>query len=385
MRVGLVCPYSFDVAGGVQSQVLGLARWLAEQGHQPQVLGPGQAPPGNQAQPNHHTSTGRSLPIPYNGSVARIAFGPLTARQVRRWLERYRFDVVHIHEPLAPSLGLLALRATTAPLVATFHAAAESSRSLAAAARLLPGTVARIDLPVAVSPVAAQVVTRHLGLTARVVGNGIRVADFTASTSPGRWRGGDRPRLTFVGRLQEPRKGLDVLLRALPTVLAAHPDLDVVLAGAGRRPPAPPGVRFVGPVSDTVRNALLATSDVFVAPNTGQESFGIVILEALASGAQVVASDLPAFADVLRDGTGLVGRLARPGDADAVARSVIAALADAGDPVRGRRLAARFDWSTIGPAVVDCYREAIAGRRVPTATPRVPVASRSRLAPGSRL
>ena len=141
----------------------------------------------------------------------------------------------------------------------------------------------------------------------------------------------------------------------------------------------------MGPVSDTVRNALLATSDVFVAPNTGQESFGIVILEALASGAQVVASDLPAFAAVLRDDTGLVGRLARPGDADAVARSVIAALADAGDPVRGRRLAARFDWSTIGPAVVDCYREAIAGRRVPTATPRVPVASRSRLAPGSRL
>ncbi|MDO5285834.1 MAG: glycosyltransferase family 4 protein [Actinomycetia bacterium] len=389
MRVGLVCPYSFDVPGGVQSHVLGLARWLTEQGHQAYLLGPGQVPREAWTQygldSGRMTSTGRSLPVRYNGSVARVCLGPRAGHRVRRWLQRQALDLVHVHEPLAPSVSLHAVWSATSPVVATFHTATSRSRSLAVAARLLPGTLARISAPVAVSPAAAEVVARHLGMAAPVVGNGIRVADFSPVQPSGRWRGGDRPRLTFVGRLGEPRKGLAVLLQALPAVLAAHPDLDVVLAGAGRRPPAPPQARFVGPVSDAERNALLATSDVFVAPHTGRESFGIVILEALAAGAQVVASDLPAFSDVLRDEAGMVGRVARAGDPGSLAEAVVASLRGGGDPARGRRLAARYDWSVIGPALLGHYQSALAADPSRAATLREPLASTSRLAPGSRL
>jgi len=373
VRIGLVCPYDLRSHGGVQAHVLGLARWLTDAGHETYVLAPGVIAddrwPDLGLRPEQLASTGGSIAVPYNGSVARVACGPVSSLRVRRWLAEHDLDVLHVHEPITPSAAVLAVRAATVPVVATFHTATPGSRSLAAAGRLMADTIRRIDEPIAVSRVAARVVEKHLGLRPRIVGNGIRFADFAPAASAGRWRGGDRPRITFVGRLREPRKGLGVLLAAVPEILRQLPDVEICVAGAGAPVPAPPQVRYLGDITDRERNELLASSDVFVAPHTGRESFGIVLLEALASGAAVVASNLPAFVDLLHDGEGPLGHVVEAGCAGPLAAAVVDALDHPVPAARGRALAARFDWDRIGPAVLDVYADAVAPRAVgrPTA------------------
>jgi phosphatidyl-myo-inositol alpha-mannosyltransferase len=363
LRVGLVCPYSLDRPGGVQNHVLGLAAYLRDAGHEPAVLGPGSAEDlTDRDLAGRFTSAGAAVPVRYNGSVARVNFGPLSAARVRRWLGAGRFDVLHLHEPVTPSISLLALRAATAPVVATFHTATPRSRSMQLAGGALRGTIDKIDARVAVSEPARRVVTRYLHRDATVIPNGFRAADF--GPAPGRstgWRGGSRPRLVFLGRVEEPRKGLDVLLAALPEILAARPDLEVVVAGHGHRP-LPAGIRREHGVSDSRKAELLASADVFVAPHTARESFGIVLLEAMASGAPLVASDLPAFtallqADRRRPADGL-GTIFPAGDSRALAGAVTAVLSrpDPGRLARARQHAQRFDWAGVGPELVAVYR-----------------------------
>lgn len=355
LRVALVCPYSFDASGGVQNHVLGLAGWLLAAGYEPQLLAPGTLDPDRAADhgvdSNRFTSTGRAVPVPYNGSVARITFGPVSRRRVARWLDQTRPDVLHVHEPITPSAAVLSVWESRAPVVATFHTATPGSRSMRAARHLMPATVARIGAGIAVSEVAADVVRRHIGLNPVVIGNGIRLADFSADRT-----GRERRRITYLGRLNEPRKGLSVFVDALPRILNQQPDIQVLLVGAGSRPLGlPRQVSVMGPVDDEQRNRILGASDIVVAPHLGRESFGIVLLEALASGAEVVASDLPAFRDVLDDGGGPVGRLFPPGQADALAEAVLAALSEPYDTRRGMVRASEFDWSRIGPRIVETY------------------------------
>ncbi len=366
MRVGLVCPYDLRSHGGVQAHVLGLARWLTAAGHETYVLAPGTIDETRWSEvglrPEQVSSTGGSVAVPYNGSVARVACGPVSSLRVKRWLADHDLDVLHVHEPITPSAAALAVRAAQIPVVATFHTATPGSRALAAARHLLADTIARIDEPIAVSRVAARVVEKHLGLRPRIVGNGIRLDDFTPLPSVGPWRGGQRPRITFVGRLREPRKGLGILLAAVPEILCRRPDVEICIAGAGSPVAAPPQVRYLGDVSDSERNHLLGASDVFVAPHTGRESFGIVLLEALASGASVVASNLPAFVDLLQDDNGTVGHIVDAGSPALLADAVVDALAHPMSVARGRSLAARFDWDEIGPQVLDAYADATAPR-----------------------
>lgn len=368
MRVGLVCPYSFERPGGVQNHVLGLAGYLRDTGHDPYVLGCG-ALAGLAANDladadlvRRFTSVGPAVPLRYNGSVARVAFGPRSAVRVRRWLVEHELDLLHVHEPITPSVSLLALWAADLPVVATFHTATPRSRWMSLAGGTLRGTVAKIGAGIAVSDPARRVVRQYLDRDAEVIPNGFRVADFTPYRAPtGPWRGGAVPRLVFLGRVQEPRKGLDVLLSALPAIRAAVPALEVVVAGHGRRA-MPAGIRREVSVSDRDKAALLAGADVFVAPHTARESFGIVLLEAMASGAPVVASDLPAFTallqhDPLQPRLGL-GEVFPSGDGRALAASVVSVL-DRSDPERverGLRHARRFDWSQVGPRVTDVYR-----------------------------
>ena len=371
MRIGLVCPYDLRSHGGVQAQVLGLARWLSEAGHEAYVLAPGTLSDARLAEAELRAdrvrSTGGSVAVPYNGSVARVACGPISSRRVRRWLAESDLDLLHVHEPITPSASVLAVRAAQVPVVATFHTATPGSRSLAAAGRLMGDTIARIDEGIAVSRIAAAVVERHLGLHPRVIGNGIRLSDFAAPATRGRWRAGDHPRVTFVGRLREPRKGFGILLAAVERIVRHHPDVEICVAGAGVPVPVGPNVRYVGELTDRQRNQLLATSDVFVAPHTGRESFGIVLLEALASGAAVVASDLPAFVELLADGGGPVGRIVETGSPEQLAVAVVLALAEPVPAARGRALAGEYDWHMIGPAVLQTYADALspraAGRR----------------------
>ncbi|HEY0237105.1 MAG TPA: glycosyltransferase family 4 protein [Friedmanniella sp.] len=368
LRVGLVCPYALDVPGGVQNQVLGLAAFLRQAGHDVRVLAPGGLPEDAYGlEAARFTSAGAPMPVRYNGSVAPVALGPLAAARARRWVAHHAIDLLHVHEPLVPSASLPALSASRTPVVATFHTATPRSRALRIAGSALGGAVDRIDAGIAVSPTAREVVVRHLGRDAVVVPNGLAVAAYglgaDGSEGAGRRAAGAPPRLLFLGRGSERRKGLGVLLAAVPALRRAHPDLEVLVAGPGPRS-LPPGCRALGLVDEAHKRALLRSADVFVAPHTARESFGIVVLEAMASGVPVVASDLAPFVDLLGGSDEPAGHLFRRGDPEALAVAVSTALGE-GRGVRtdrARILAERYDWSVVGPEVVSVYAEVLAER-----------------------
>lgn len=361
LRIGLVCPYSFDTRGGVQSHVVGLARFLAATGHDVRLLAPGRLAADTGLHPDQFTSAGLAVPVPYNGSVARVNLGPASRTRARRWLADGDFDVIHIHEPITPSVGLLALWGARAPVVATFHAATPRSRTLELAAHALRAAIAKVTVGIAVSEPARRVVQQHLRRDATVIPNGFHFADFAGHRPPlrlaGSWRGGDRPRLSFLGRADEPRKGLSVLLDALPLIRERHPDLDVAVAGAGNVR-VPDGCRKLGALSDRAKADLLNTTDVFVAPQLERESFGIVLLEAMASSADVVASDLEPFLDLLQPAAAApLGELFPRGDSRALADAALRVLASPNEARRTRaRIASRrYDWAVVGPEIVSIY------------------------------
>jgi phosphatidylinositol alpha-mannosyltransferase len=365
MRVGLVCPYSLDVHGGVQNHVLDLARQLVALGHEVAVLAPGERAAGL---PAYVTTTGRTVPMPYNGSVARVSFGPLVAGRVRRWLAEGRFDVLHIHEPATPSVSVLALWATRTPVVATFHTAQDRSWALeTTGATFLRAGLAKIDAHIVVSDEARRTMDRYVDADPVVIPNGVHVERFSAP-GPRREPG---PRLLFLGRLDEPRKGLQVLLQALPRILEHVPDARLTIVGGGS--PRLVGreltsalrshVEVAGSLDEAAKAAALAAADVLVAPNTHGESFGVVLLEAMAAGTAVAASDLPAFRSVLDEGRN--GTLFRAGDPGDLARGVVNLL---GDDVgrrrtadRARVAAARYDWAVLAPRVADVYAAVVDG------------------------
>jgi phosphatidylinositol alpha-mannosyltransferase len=371
LRVGLVCPYSVEAPGGVQSHVLGLARHLVEQGHEAFVLAPGELPSAWQhILDGRFSNAGAAVPLRYNGSVARVNFGPVSAARVRRWLRRHRFDLVHVHEPVTPSIALLALWAAEQPVVATFHTATPRSRSMSLAGGVLGPVIEKLDASIAVSETARLVVVRHLGRDAVVIPNGFRFADF--ARTPRRNTGSGRRRLVFLGRADEPRKGLDVLLAALPAIRQAVPGLEVVIAGRGGRA-LPAGCKGLGLVTEAEKADLLGSADVFVAPHRSRESFGLVLLEAMASGAPVVAADLVPFVDLLGPtvaGGPSAGALFPTGDHRALARSVIGVLRQP-DPAMtalARQRARSYDWSSVGAAVLAVYRSVVAADALPPPT-----------------
>jgi phosphatidylinositol alpha-mannosyltransferase len=362
VKVGIVCPFSWDVPGGVQVHVRDLAEHLIAAGHDVSVLAPGDE--DTIAEP-YVTSVGRALPIRHNGSVARVAFGPVSASRVRRWIREGEFEVMHVHSPISPSIGMIACWAGLGPIVATFHASYEGRvRSMVAGYGLLSVTLEKVQARIAVSEEARRTVVQHLGGDAVLIPNGVDTARFArALPLPGRQRGGEV--LGFLGRLDEPRKGLQVLLEAFPAIAAARPQSRLLVIGPGdvedAREQLPPQLRdraeFLGRVSDEDKARALASVDVMVAPNTGGESFGIVLLEAMAAGAPVVASDLVAFRAVLARGR--AGVLVPVGDAPALAEGVIDLLADPGRrsalAQQGAVVARQYDWDTVARQIVDVY------------------------------
>ena len=361
MRIGIVCPYSLDVPGGVQNHAQGLAEALRTRGHSVQVLAPGVQPTPRDGQV---VTVGRSVPIRFNGSVARVAFGPYVFARTRRWLQEGRFDIVHVHEPLTPSVSVLALWASDAAVVATFHTANPHSKALSLAARLLRRSTDKISVRVAVSDTARGTLLEHMGVEPVVIPNGIFCEDFASAES--RPEDGDGPTIVFVGRTDEPRKGLPVLLAAFAQVAAVHPTVRLLIAGRGPHAASPTGSRpsrisYLGMVSDAEKARLLASATVYVAPHVGGESFGVVLVEAMAAGAAVVASDLPAFRAVLDDGR--LGALFPVGDAAAAASSILGMLGDAGhrDRVRAAaRIGAQgYDWAVVAPRIEAMYESVV--------------------------
>jgi phosphatidylinositol alpha-mannosyltransferase len=354
VKVGIVCPYTWDVPGGVQAHVRDLAETLIELGHNVSVLAPVDEPDEADL-PTYLVPAGRAVPVPYNGSVARLAFGALSLTRTRRWLRKGRFDVLHLHEPTVPSLSMLACFAAKGSMVATFHTATARSRALQVFGTALQPGLEKITGRIAVSPAARRVVVEHLGHDAVLIPNGVNVRRFTgAQPMPGL---APRPRVVFLGRIDEPRKGLQVLLDALPALQALVPDVEVLVAGPGELDDVPEGVRLLGLVSEADKPSTYASGDVYCAPNTHGESFGIVLIEAMAAGTPVVASDLEAFRRVLDDGE--AGVLFPVGDSAALAASLAALLLD---PERQRWLAAAgsrvvqaYDWAHVTRQVVEVY------------------------------
>jgi phosphatidylinositol alpha-mannosyltransferase len=372
VKVGLVCPYSFDVPGGVQAHVVDLARALRGLGHEVDVLAPAEE---DTRLPEFVTSAGRAMGIPYNGSVARLAFGPVSYARVRRWVREHDFDVLHLHEPVAPSLSMLALMIADGPIVATFHTSTARSRALLAFQAVLQPFLEKITARIAVSALARRVQVEHLGGDAVEIPNGVDVPFFAdAQPLPGYPRSGGT--IGFVGRFTEPRKGMPTLLGALRLLLPELPDLRLLVVGRGevdalRRAAGPElAERLValGQVDDATKARMLRSVDVYCAPNTTGESFGIILAEAMAAGAAVVASELDAFRRVLDDGR--AGVLAPLGDPTALAEALHGVLTDdrwrADLVAQGRARVAAFDWSLVAGQVVRVYETAMAAdpRRV---------------------
>jgi phosphatidyl-myo-inositol alpha-mannosyltransferase len=359
-RVGLVCPYSLDVPGGVQNHVRDLAGVLIARGHRVGVLTAGDDDTGL---PDYIETAGRAVPVRFNGATARLSFGPRVAARARRWLAEGDFDVLHVHEPAIPSLSMIAVWAAEIPVVATFHSALTRSRAMASASAVLRPTLEKITARIAVSEAARTTLVQHHGGEPLVIPNGLRCDEFEQAQPRPEWCE-PGPTVAFLGRTTDPRKGLPVLLRAFPEVLVRHPTARLLVAGRGTQDildPLPPAARrraeYLGQVSDAARSRLLASATVYVAPQTGSESFGIVLVEAMAARTAVVASDLDAFRTVLRDGE--LGALFRAGDSAAAAGTINAVLAN---PARRKatvdRAATevrRYDWSVVATEIEAVY------------------------------
>lgn len=353
MKVAIVCPYDWSYPGGVRSHILGLRRALEDTGVDVEVIAPASSPePGIIA-------VGRSYSIPANGSVARMCFSRSARRLVAERLGRGDIDVVHVHEPAIPSVSLLALMGPELPSVATFHAASPRSVGYALARPALRRWVERIDVRIAVSDAARALIGAYFPGEYRIVPNGVDVPTFSGAPADPVLQP-FKPFVLFVGR-PEPRKGFEVLLRAMELVRRDRPDVRLVWAGAA--PEGLPGwVVPMGSLSQEQVAAAYAAADVFCAPSLGRESFGIILAESMAAGTPVVCSDLPGYREAAADGAVFVPA----GDEAAVARALLDLLADPARAeelvARGRQRAAALDWNVVAGDVLSCYEEALARR-----------------------
>jgi phosphatidylinositol alpha-mannosyltransferase len=368
MKIGITCPYSWDVPGGVQSHIRDLAEALIDAGHQVSVISPAD---DDTPLPAYVIGAGRAVPVPYNGSVARLSFGFLSVSRVRRWIKEGGFDVLHVHEPEIPSLSLLACWVASGPIVATFHTAIPRSRVLLVTYPVVRTGMEKINGRIAVSEAARNTLVEHIGGDAVVIPNGVATSRFRkAEPLPG-WPGPGGA-IGFLGRMDEPRKGLSVLLKAFETLGSERPGLRLLIAGRASDPDevlerVPSELRervvLLGQINDEEKVRALHSVDVFCSPNTGGESFGIVTAEAMAAGVPIVASDIEAFRQVLREGE--AGELFSVGDAADLARAA-GRLLD--DPARRAAFSAAalaavadYDWSVVARGVLSVYETVILG------------------------
>lgn len=355
MRVGLVCPYSFDEPGGVQAHVLDLAGKIREFGHHAEVLGPAS---DRSDLPDYVTRGGPAVPVRYNGSVARLSFGPQVRWTTRHFIQQGDFDVLHVHEPNSPSYSMVATRMAMGPIVATYHASADSSYALKLALPALRGSLEKIRAGIAVSDQAWRWQAEQVGTDPVIIPNGVDTKRFAEAR---RDREGVGVEVVFLGRHDEPRKGLDVLLKAVE-LLPHRPRVTVVGGGTPRQVD---GVEFTGRVTEAEKAEILGRADIFVAPNLGGESFGIILVEAMAAGCAVVASDIPAFAAVCGGDAGL---RFPPGNAQALAQQLRMLIDDASLrtelAARGARRAQDFDWELVARQVFAVYEAVAVGEKV---------------------
>ncbi|MDP1850831.1 MAG: glycosyltransferase family 4 protein [Candidatus Planktophila sp.] len=365
LAIGIVCPYGWDTPGGVQNHVRDLAEFLISAGHRVSVL----APAINESLlPPYVVNAGKPISIPYNGAVARVLFGPIAFARVRQWIQNGEFDVLHLHEPAIPSISLLACWAAEGPMVGTFHAAAKHQKVIFAIGPILEPAIEKLSARIAVSEAARLTLTNHLETDAVVIPNGIYAKRYANGVPRAEWSGNS---IGFIGRFEEPRKGLQVLLDALPIIARFAPDVKLFVAGPGDSseieksidPELRHRIKFLGKITEAEKADFISSLVIYVAPNTGGESFGIILAEALAGGACVVASDIPAFDSLL--GGGEYGALFASEDSLDLAKTIIDLLRD--EPKcrelvrKGKNHAQIFDWDVVAQEIFSIYEMAMVG------------------------
>jgi phosphatidylinositol alpha-mannosyltransferase len=378
IRIGMVCPYGWDTPGGVQSHIRDLTQHLIDEGHYVSVLAP--VSDDSIQYEDYLVNAGKPVSIPINGSVARVIFGPIASSRAKQWIASGDFDLLHLHEPAIPSLSLLACSAAEGPLVGTFHVSTPKKKAIYAIGPILEPIVEKLTARIAVSELARSTLKDHFETDAVVIPNGIdgqkyanaKISeDFSVDYTVG-----------FIGRFEEPRKGLQVLIDSLPIVARFIPNVKYLIAGPGESkdflkeidPQLRNRIKFVGRLSDEEKESFLKSVKIYVAPNTGGESFGIILTEALSAGTAVVASDIPAFTAVLENGE--AGALFTNEDSKDLAKILISLLKD--DEKRnllasnGKLSAQKYDWQVVAEQIESIYEMAIAGGK------RVTLASENR-------
>lgn len=349
MKVGIVCPYDWSFPGGVRSHIQGLAAALERRGLQVEIIAP-----ATRTEPEIFNA-GRTLGIPYNGSVARLCLSPQANRRIRKRFGRGDIDLLHIHEPFSPSVSMLALHQAKVPVVATFHASQVRSKAYATAKPFLEMMMEKISGRIAVSKAALALISNYFPGEYRNIPNGIQMARFAEAT-PAEGLAGGRPFVLFVGR-PERRKGLNVAVAAVEKVRETYP---IELVAVGPTPKEVPGwVTALGPVSQDALPGIYRAAAVFCAPSLSGESFGIVLAEAAAAGVPVVASDLPGYVEAAA-GAALHAPV---GDVNATASMIRSVLTDpdraARMVARGRKRAWQLDWDNLATEILEVYDAAL--------------------------
>lgn len=381
IKVGLVSPYDYQRPGGVGEHVRHLAAELRSRGSEVKIL----APSAGRSEPAIAGlyPLGRPIPIPANGSVARISLSFHLARKIREVLDREQFDVVHLHEPLMPALPVTVLRLNSEGVnVGTFHAYARQNLGYYYGRPLLRRLFRRLDECIAVSEPAKTFVSRYFPSEYTVIPNGIDPEFFNPAAPPAPGVSNPRRRtILFLGRLEE-RKGLATLLDAYQLLRQVRADCQLVVVGDGplrrgyeRRVEEEgiPDVRFCGFIPEADKPGYFTAADIYCAPNTGKESFGVILLEAMASGRPIVATAIDGFRQVISDGR--EGLLVPAGDESQLA-AALGRLLDHPQlrqqmGQRGRRAAEDYAWPLVADRVLSVYESALRARTHSEVTPLV--------------
>ena len=370
MKIALVTPYEYPYPGGVTEHVYHLDRCFRAAGHDVKIIAPCDEDEVD-LQDNVIRIGGSIVSLPFSGSVSRITLSPSIYRPVKKLLKKEQFDVIHLQEPLMPALPLIVLRHSQTINVGTFHAYRESRHwAMETMQGLLQPFMDKLAAKVCVSDAAWEQISRYFPGEYRIIPNGIDAQEFGGSHIEPIERFNDgRPNVLFVGRLEK-RKGFRYLLEAFPRIVEAFPDVRLIVAGAYSKEDKEPfvlhahehhlhSVKFVGQISSEDLPRYYKTCDVFCAPSTGFESFGIVLLEAMAAGKPIVATDIAGYRSVVEDGQD--GLLVEPENEQALAEAIIRLLRDpalcAQMGEHGRQKAASYDWPIIAGRVLALYEQ----------------------------
>ena len=368
MKILFVSPFDFGVAGGVKEHIVQLDRRFQAMGHQTRILAATSNDYGEDDD-GHVYRVGQALPIPANGSTARVTLSPLVINKVRQFLDAEEFDVIHLHEPLAPVLPLAALLFSRSANVGTFHAARSANIFYLYTKAILDMFFGKLDARVAVSNAAREFADSHFPADYEIVPNGINLAEYSRDIEPIPRLKDGRKNILFVGRYNESRKGFRYLLRAFPMVREQFPDARLIVVGTGNyeryerflQQHNIKDVLFAGFTDPRTKARYYASADVFCAPSTGRESFGIILVEAMASGIPVVASAIPGYQGVIRNGE--TGILVEPKDEHSLALGLVRALSDT--TLREKIISnalddvQQYDWDRVANRLLDVYQRAV--------------------------